>query len=231
MEKQPNVCECKECIVRSLIFEHVSTTELGTFCTTKREATFRKGQMVLQQGAPINDFVYVKEGLVKLHSQSAHGKTQIISLARPYDFISLLTVFSDKQYQYSVTAIEDTTVCIISLDKMKELVRENGNFAMDLLERMSRTADNIIRNYNDINRKNLRGRIAYILLNFADTIYLNDCFELPVSRKEISELIGMTTENVIRIFSEFRKEKIIRINGKEIVIADKPKLQFLSEHA
>jgi CRP/FNR family transcriptional regulator len=62
-------------------------------------------------------------------------------------------------------------------------------------------------------------------------IYLNDRFELPVSRKEIAELIGMTTENVIRILSEFRKEGIIRINGKEIEIADKTKLQFLSEHA
>ena len=143
----------------------------------------------------------------------------------------LLTIFSDKHYQYSVSAIEDTTACIINLDRMKELVRENGNFALDLLERMSRTADNIIKNYNDINRKNLRGRIAYILLNFADTIYLKDRFDLPVSRKEIAELIGMTTENVIRILSEFRKEGIIRINGKEIEIADKPKLQFLSEHA
>jgi CRP/FNR family transcriptional regulator len=205
--------------------------ELGTFCTTKREATYRKGQTVIQQGAPISEFIYVKDGLVKLYTQSTQGRNQIISLARPYDFISLLTIFSEQHYQYSVSAIEDTTVCIISLDKMKELVRENGNFALDLLERMSRTADNIIRNYNDINRKNLRGRIAYILLNFADTIYLNDSFELPVSRKEIAELIGMTTENVIRILSEFRKEGIIRINGKEIAIADKPKLQFLSEHA
>ena len=231
MQIQNNSCECKECIVRSLIFEHVSTMELGTFCTTKREATYRKGQAVIQQGAPISEFIYVKDGLVKLYTQSTQGRNQIISLARPYDFISLLTIFSEQHYQYSVSAIEDTTVCIISLDKMKELVRENGNFALDLLERMSRTADNIIRNYNDINRKNLRGRIAYILLNFADTIYLNDSFELPVSRKEIAELIGMTTENVIRILSEFRKEGIIRINGKEIAIADKPKLQFLSEHA
>jgi CRP-like cAMP-binding protein len=173
----------------------------------------------------------VKDGLVKLFAQEGQERPQIISLAKPFDFISLLTVFSEKFYHYSVTAIEDTTVCIINLEKMKELVRKNGNFALDLLERMSRTADNIIRNNNDINRKNLRGRIAYILLNFADIIYLNDRFELPVSRKEIAELIGMTTENVIRILSEFRKEGIIRINGKEIEIIDKSKLQFLSEHA
>ena len=231
MEIQNSTCECKECIVRSLIFEHVSTLELGTFCNTKREENYKKGQIVIQQGAPITEFIYVKNGLVKLYTQAGQGRNQIISLARPFDFVSLLTIFSDKHYQYSVSAIEDTTACIINLDRMKELVRENGNFALDLLERMSRTADNIIKNYNDINRKNLRGRIAYILLNFADTIYLKDRFDLPVSRKEIAELIGMTTENVIRILSEFRKEGIIRINGKEIEIADKPKLQFLSEHA
>ena len=226
-----NVCECKDCIVRSLIFEHVTTMEMGTFCTTKREANYRKGQIVIQQGAPITEFIYVKQGLVKLYTESAQGRNQIISIARPYDFVSLLTVFSAEKYHYSVAAIEDTTVCIIDLIKMKELVRDNGNFALDLLERMSRTADKIIGNYNDINRKNLRGRIAYILLNFSDAIYLNDTFELPVSRKEIAELIGMTTENVIRILSEFRKEGIIRINGKEITITNKTRLQFLSEHA
>ena len=86
MQSQNNTCECKECIVRSLIFEHVSTMELGTFCKTKREETYRKGQIVIQQGAPITEFIYVKQGLVKLYSQSGQGRSQIISLARPYDF-------------------------------------------------------------------------------------------------------------------------------------------------
>jgi CRP/FNR family transcriptional regulator len=231
MVTEGKVCECKECIVRSLIFEHVSSEELGTFCNTKREQSFKKGQVVVRQGEPIADFVYVKDGLVKLYNEAGQGREQIISIARPYDFISLLTVFSETHYHYSVSAIEDTTVCIINLDRIKELVRENGSFALDLLERMSRTADKLIKNYNDINLKNLRGRIAYILLNFADKIYLRNRFDLPVSRKEIAELIGMTTENVIRILSEFRKEGIIRINGKEIEILDKAKLEFLSQHA
>jgi CRP/FNR family transcriptional regulator len=52
---------------------------------------------------------------------------------------------------------------------------------------------------------------------------------LPVSRKEIAELIGMTTENVIRILSEFRKEKIIKINGKEIEIVDFERLKMISD--
>jgi len=40
----------------------------------------------------------------------------------------------------------------------------------------------------------------------------------PLSRKEIAELIDMSTENVIRILSEFRKDNIIRIDGSCIEI-------------
>ena len=78
--------------------------------------------------------------------------------------------------------------------------------------------------------KNLRGRIAYILLLFANDIYKTDAFDLPLSRKEIAQLIDMTTENVIRILSEFRKDEIIRINGKNIEILNKKSLNRISEH-
>ena len=47
---------------------------------------------------------------------------------------------------------------------------------------------------------------------------------------EIAELIGMTTENVIRILSEFRKDKILKIFGKTIEIIDIGRLEKISEH-
>ena len=69
----------------------------------------------------------------------------------------------------------------------------------------------------------------YVLLYFAQDIYKNHAFELPVSRKEIAELIEMTTENVIRILSEFRKDGILKIYGKVIEITDIELLKKISE--
>ena len=60
--------------------------------------------------------------------------------------------------------------------------------------------------------------------------FTGDHFDLPVSRKEIGELIGMTTENVIRIFSEFRQDGIISINGKSITILNKKNLHTLEKN-
>ncbi len=93
---------------------------------------------------------------------------------------------------------------------------------------MNRVADNIILESLAIRRKHLRGRIAHVLLYFAEYIYHSNEYDLPISRKEIAEYIGMTTENVIRTMSEFRKDKIIKINGKTIEIINKPLLEKIS---
>ena len=95
---------------------------------------------------------------------------------------------------------------------------------------MSMVSDNVINESLAIRRRNLRGRVAYVLLHFYRDIYKTDAFELPVSRKEIAEYIGMTTENVIRALTEFRKDGILKIFGKVIEIVDHHKLQQISDH-
>lgn len=223
-------CECKDCIIRALIFEHIHSDQVFDLCRNKREAFYKKGEVIVSEGMEIHDLIYVREGLVKYYKQVSPIKTQIISISRAYEFTSLLSIFSEKQYIHSIAAIEDTRVCMITLEQLKKMVLENSRFALGLLEKMSKAADNVIQTFTTINQKHLRGRIAFILLHFANEIYKSETYNLPVSRKEIAELIGMTTENVIRIMSEFRKEKIIRINGKQIEITDIPRLNLISTH-
>ncbi len=227
--KQPPSCNCQECLFRQLMFEDLNIPELEIICRKKKELDIPKGESVIKEGDPIREFLYLKKGLVKLFKHNENDQDQIISIAKPYDFVGLLSVFSDKHYNYSVTAIEDTTICLIDLDAVKKIIRQNGRFALNLLEKISKTSDTIIKNNLEIGKKNLRGRIAYILLLFANHIYEQDSFELPISRKEIAELIEMTTENVIRILSEFRKDNIIGITGKNIEIVDKPRLQKICD--
>jgi len=217
-------CNCVECKLKLLLFKHLSNDEMTSMCYSKTEKTFKKGETIIEEGAAIDNFVYLKEGLVKLYKRIDIAKSQIISIAKPFDFISLLSVFSISAYNFSVSALEDSTVCIVDLKLIKDLISRNGNFALDIIEKMNIASDSIINSYLERNRKNLRGRIAYILLYFSDEVYKKKIFEIPVSRKEIAELIEMTTENVIRVMSEFRKDNIIQINGKEISILNKEML-------
>lgn len=229
MPSPVNINTCKICIYRSFLFSSLDPPDLVRVNLSKKELEYEQGEIIVRQGDPILDFMYLKTGLLKISQDIGISGNQIIGIAKPLDFIGLLSVFSEKNYQYTITAIEPSSLCHIPLKMMKEIVVKDGAFAMKLLEKMSQMNELVLQNRLQINRRNLRGRIAYILLLFSQDIYKNTKFILPVSRKEIGELINMRTENVIRILSEFRKDKIIEISGKEITILDMHRLQQISD--
>ncbi len=223
-------CSCEACELKELFFKNVSTDQLNSLCSSRIERNYSRGDYIIEEGRYIEDFIYLKSGLVKLFVTNDNGKEQILSFAKPFDFVSLLSLFSQKKYSYSVIALEESTTCNISIANVRNLILENGDFSMSIIEKMNTVSDAVIHESLEIRRRNLRGRIAYVLLHFADDIYGKKDFELPVSRKEIAEYIGMTTENVIRALTEFRKDGIIKIYGKLIEIVAYEKLKQISEH-
>ncbi len=231
MSETKQQCNCKECIIRNLIFAHLKTTEFENICQQKAEKYYKKGQIVFEKGQPLDHLIYLKSGLVKYYHQNHDGKNSIITISVPYDAFPLLTIFHNNQVAtYNMSVLEDSTLCFIPIELIRKLIFNNGEFAFDFIIKLIETSNKTIEHFVTLNNKNLRGRVAYFLLKLSDYVYFRDVFELPVSRKEIAEHIGMTTENVIRTLSEFRKEKIIKINGKEIEIIEKERLIKISQY-
>ncbi|MBI9054989.1 MAG: Crp/Fnr family transcriptional regulator [Bacteroidales bacterium] len=229
MELSHKVNHCKECVYRSWAFKNLSAEELKKINSKKVEKFFRKGEKICLEGDEISSFMYLQNGLVKLYKTEVNTKEHIISIAKPRDFIGLLSIFSNKNHIYSITALEDSIVCFVDLSVIRDFIKTNGIFALDFFEKISSVSDSVIKTRIDINTRQLRGRIAYILLFFSKHIYDSSKFNLPISRKEVAELIDMSTENVIRVLSEFRKDKLIQIEGKNIEIVDIKKLERIYE--
>lgn len=221
-------CVCENCEFRNVVFEFLDDQSVRELCDNKEERSFRKGEVIHREGEKITEFKYLKNGLVKLYRSTKPGSDQIITILRPFEFVSNMSIFSGDQYIYAVSAVEDSVVCHVKLDFIRSLFLKNGAFAMGLLTRISRVTDKIIQQTLDIRQKNLVGRVAFVLLYFANDIYSTRVFDIPVSRKEIAEYIGMSTANVIRTLSDFNREGIIKISGKTIEIIDINKLEILS---
>jgi CRP-like cAMP-binding protein len=217
-------CELKELFVDSLEFEHMEAV-----CSSKKETEYLSGELIIKEGTQIREFTYLKSGLVKLFKSDPSGSEQIITIAKPLDYVSLLSVFSNDQYNYSVTALDNSVTCTLDLENLRGMMRDNGELALSLLQKMSRAADRIIIDTLEIRKKHLRGRVAYLLLYFSELVYFSGEFDLPLTRKEMAEYVGMTTENVIRSLSEFRKDGILKIYGKTIHIVNMETLKSIAE--
>jgi CRP/FNR family transcriptional regulator len=222
-------CICEKCEFRDIVFSYLDNATVQELCNHKEEQSFRKGEIINIEGDRITDFKYLKSGLVKLFRKTSDGKEQIITITKPFEFVSNMSIFSEERYQYSVSAVEDSVVCIVKLGFIKNLFMKNGGFAMGLLTKISKINDKIINQTLDIRQKNLIGRVAFVLLYFTKEIYNTRIFDLPVSRQEIADYIGMSTANVIRTLSDFKKEGIIKIFGKTIEVVDINKLEILSK--
>jgi len=223
------ICQCETCDLKMLFFNCISQDQIEDYCESRIETTYEEGEKIIIQGEHISEFLYLKEGLVKLFRKSEHEEEQIISFGKPYDFVSILSVFSNTHYNYSVTALQKSVVCSFDLKQITELIQSNGTFALHLIQTLTKSSDRIILNSLNLLQKRLYGRVAFLLLYFSDDIFFNDSFDLPVSRKEMAQYIGMSQENVIRAMSALRKDGIIQVFGKSISIKDKARLNRMRD--
>jgi CRP/FNR family transcriptional regulator len=229
MSTQVNSSDCSVCNFKSLFFETLQEDGLKKLNSCKTQFNFKKGDIICNEGDTIGSIIFINRGLIKLHKKVSETQNQILSIARPLNFIGLLSVFSKEEFHYSLTAIEDSSVCYISRECILNEISTNGKFALDIITKISKVTDEVLEQKFALSKKRLRGRIAHILLDFAENIYHSNQFDLPVSRSEIAELIDMRTENVIRIMSEFRADGIIRTNGHNIEIMKPDVLKKISK--
>jgi len=228
MKIKNDIISCRTCVYRKLLFGDLNDFEYKLINENRQEILFKRGEIIKKEGEQIDSFLYLRKGMVKLFKTDSHHKDHILSINHPGDFVSLLSIFSEKEYKYSIAALEDTLVCTVDIEVLKYLVSSNGKFSLRVMKKMSQISDAIIENRFEQSQKQVRGRVAHLLLFFANQVYHKDAFTLYLTRREIGELIAITTENTIRTLSEFRKDGIIDIDGKKITILDKEGLQHIN---
>lgn len=224
-EEQQN---CLTCPFKSGLFKSLDERQLSCVDFNKKQLELKSSELLISENDEITHFFYIQKGLLKLFSESDSQREQIISIARAGDFIGLFTIFSDTRHRYSISAITEARVCMIEIQCIHNLVDNNSHFARELLRNMSLVVDNILKDSYNLRSLQMRGRIAYVLNDFAADVFRSSVFELPLSRREIGQMIGVSTENVIRVLSEFRRDGIIAIEGKTIRVLQPEKLKLLA---
>lgn len=219
---------CKTCNKRSPAVKHLGDEELENLGHSCVKVFFKKGDIIFKQDALSSNIIYVRNGLVKLHI-SGPEREQILKISKGPTYLGIPTTFGDKINNYSATAISETNVCFIDINVFKKLLETNSNFSYEIIVDLCK---NELQNFHRcVNRlqKHSQGRVAEALLFFADEIFENNKFELPLSRHEFGDLVSNSRESVSRILSNLDRDKIICLTGKEIEILDKELLLKISK--
>lgn len=222
--------QCSECKFKSFAVSVLKEDQMFLLGENCAEVNFKKGDILFKQDSFSLNVAYLKTGLVKIHMRGLANKEQIIKIAKAPSYLGIPTTIGNKINQYSATAIEPCSVCFINLECFKELILRNPKFSYEIILNMCQNELTHFRNCLYKTQKNARGLVADAILNFANNIYYNSNFNLPLTRSEIADLINSSRESVSRILSEFHNDKIIEINGKNINIINLDLLIKISQN-
>src|SRR5665648_537889 len=155
---------CDDCQQKCDIYYAVIITGRSLTQGMTIQAQFRKHEKICKQGDNVSHAIYMVEGSAKLFIEGINGHNIILYLMKPPAYIGLLSFFESIHYTYSVSAIEDSKVCMVDLDFLKELYLENHEVLLKLNKAFGKSVALIMNKLICLNQKNIRGRIAESLL-------------------------------------------------------------------
>lgn len=190
------------------------------------ELSFKKGEMLIRQGAPLSHIFFIRHGFVKLYMEDGDDKV-ILNIAKPGTFLGVQALYGQAVSPFSAVAITDTEVCLKDIAVFRELVMQNPKFSSGVIEVLN---DGLLHSYQrmfSLTTKQIDGRLSELLLFMSNVMHDSNPFTLSISRGEIADLISTTPESISRLLSDFKDQGIIKVMGRSIEILDANRLKSI----
>mgnify|MGYP001135825414 CR=1 FL=1 len=225
---------CETCVVRNrAICAALDSTEIQALNAIGRRRKLEPGQSLLWEGEDSLLVANVIDGVLKLSTGTADGREQIVGVVYPSDFIG--RPFG-QQTAHSVTALTDAVVCVFSRSDFDNFAREHPALEHKLLQRTLSELDRTRRWMLLLGRKSASERIAAFLLDMSERLVEPGCttppdaphqtFDLPFSRQQVADVLGLTIETVSRQFTKLKSDGVIDLPSRRTVtILDREALE------
>jgi CRP/FNR family transcriptional regulator len=219
--------ECKICAIKSKAATKLSDEEIEKLSFNCALVKFYKGDSLIKQGTFSTNVAYLRSGLAKIHIAGPYHE-QIVRIVKAPTYLGLPTTFGDKINQYSVTVIDEAEVCFIDINAFRGLLNSNPDFSYEIMLELCRNELEVYHKCANRTQKQIRGKIADVLIEFSEKLYSTSSFNLPLTQEDIGNLVDSSRESVSRILTEFEKDGIVRFTGKKVEILNKKSLVMIS---
>lgn len=192
----------------------------------KRIFSIRKKHVIYAQGSYPNFLYFVSKGKVKTFKTDSLGNEFITGLHHEGDFVGYIDLLENMAYSESAVALEDGELCSIQKEDFAALIYNHKDVANKFIKML---ANNVLEKEDRLLKLaygSVRKRVAEALL-LLKTKYTNegsDNFSIPISRDDLSSIVGAAKETVIRMLTDFKEEGLIQISGSTITIINADKL-------
>lgn len=219
---------CHECLVRDTsLCGALRDCELLELSKIGRRKTVPAGAVVTWEGDENSLCANIVTGALKLLKTTSDGREQAVGLLGQGDFVGQPLSSAG---ELTAIALRDTDLCLFPRRAFERVMDDQPRLERALLERTMRSLDEARERQLTLARKGARARLAGFLLEIAGE-HDDASIELPMSRGDIGDYLGLTIETVSRQFTDLRNAGIIAGDrgGRTVSILDRSRLQSMAE--
>ncbi len=218
-----NHSNCSECPIRHrAVCAHCDKDELEELEEIKYYRSFEAGQTIIWSGDQMNFVGSVVSGIASLTQTMEDGRTQMVGLLLPSDFVGRP---GRENAPYDVQATTDVVMCCFRKKPFEELMSSTPHIAHRLLQMTLDELDAAREWMLVLGRKTAREKIASLLSIIARRDASVSAkgssapivFDLPLTRESMADYLGLTLETVSRQISALKKDGVITLQGKRHV--------------
>ncbi len=223
---------CGACTVRHLtLCGALDEEELAQMSAITSSMELSPGDPLFDEGEPANHVFNVTAGAIKVYKLLADGRRQMTGFLFPGDFLGLA---NEETYAYSAEAVTHTALCRFPRRKLERLLEQYPKMEHRLLGIASQELAVAQEQMLLLGRKTAREKIASFLLMLSRRLVQRgqngNPVAVPMSRNDIGDYLGLTTETVSRIFTRLKQGGSINLlPGGKVEMADRARLEDIAE--
>jgi CRP-like cAMP-binding protein len=204
---------------KSPMFADLSNEHLTRLEAISKEIFIRKASILFSPGEPTRGFYAVLDGVIRIYRVSPQGKEITVEIADAGKSLAEASLFTNI-YHCFAQALKDSRVCLIQKDSFLNMIQKDTQFAAAWIHILSHQVIQLHQRIEELSLKSPKARIASYILLLAEM--QNTAFvRLPVYRKSIATLLGMTHETFYRTAKELENEGLVRFEGQRIKIVNR----------
>lgn len=185
--------------------------------------TYKKKQVVYEEGHHPVQLFYIKKGIVKTFKCNAEGKELITGIHGEGEYLGYVALLEDTVYKDVAVAVEYSELAVIPKDEFELLMETDRQIARQFITLLANNISEKEQLLIGLAYNSLRKKVAEALIllsrKYKDAI--------KISRDNLAAIAGTATESLIRTLGEFRQEKLIEISEGYITILNEGKLRTM----
>jgi CRP/FNR family cyclic AMP-dependent transcriptional regulator len=212
-------------------FCHMGAGSIKTLDTLKFTSVYPKGAVLFVEGEMPRGVFILCSGRAKLTTSSAEGKTLIVKIAEPGEVLGASASLLGTPHEVSAETIEPGQVNFVRREDFLRFLATDPDVCMQTARQLSEKYHSAQRDIRSLGlAQTTSEKLARLLLDWSDRgeeTPKGVRLRVLLTHEEIGQMIGTTRETVTRLFSDFKRKKLIEVKGSTFFIPVRSELEAM----